>query len=84
LEFYTKGGNGGVHSLENREREKTEEERRLLTEEHWSRSPESSGRRWGRSPVRGWIAREREETQRTESSEEEKRLWLGLGLEAVF
>jgi hypothetical protein len=33
--------------------------------------------------VRG-VAGEREESQSTESSEEEKSLWLGLGLEAFF
>jgi hypothetical protein len=31
-----------------------------------------------------WIAGEREQPQRTESTEGEKSLWLGLGLEAVF
>jgi hypothetical protein len=77
-----------VLSLENTEREKIEEERRLLTERGEERSTGrgrrravdvgEGDRRWeGGSP-------EREQTQRTESSEEEKSLWLGLGLEAIF
>jgi hypothetical protein len=32
----------------------------------------------------GWIAGKREQSQRTESTEGEESLWLGLGLEAVF
>jgi hypothetical protein len=32
----------------------------------------------------GWIAGEREQSQRTESTEGEVSLWLGLGLEAIF
>jgi hypothetical protein len=67
-----KGGNGGVHSLENREREreKTEEERRLLTERRGAlaRSPEDR-RRGGEIAGEGRIAGEREQLQRTESPE---------------
>jgi hypothetical protein len=70
LKVVQKGGNGGVYSLENREREKTEEERRLLTERRGAlaRSPEDR-RRGGEIAGEGRIAGEREQLQRTESPE---------------
>jgi hypothetical protein len=82
LNLSTKGGNGLTELNRGRREEKT----RLLTE----RGQESSTGRGRRSTAgavdadEGGITGEREESQSTESSEEEKSLWLGLGLEAFF
>jgi hypothetical protein len=86
LEFGQKGWNGGalLPQTENWEGEKTREEGRLLTEKHWSGSPEL-GRRQG-TPVReiAGDGEESPETEREGAGREKMSLWLGLGLEAFF
>jgi hypothetical protein len=80
-----KGGNGGVHSQENRERERRQSKRGGCSprgEEHWrGRQRIAAGE--GRSPVRGGSP-ERGSSCRELRAQREKSLWLGLGLEAVF
>jgi hypothetical protein len=76
-------GGGRVHwSIENKEKGEGARATHLRGEgvSTGESSPEGS-RRWEGSPERGEIAGEQRET---ESREEQKSLWLGFGLEAIF